>query len=117
MYTLSDLKELPEVDTNIKHHFSDNTYAKEMTLPKGCVAMSHKHSYSHLSCLAQGECILTIIDNGVEVKTNHKAPDMIEIRADIEHQIEAVEDIVWYCIHGTTEKDVDKIDEVAIASI
>lgn len=117
MYTLEDLKSLPETDTNIKHHFSDNAYAKEMSLPAGHVALSHKHSYSHLSCLAKGKCIVTVIKDGKEIAKEYSAPEMILIEAGIEHQIESLEDLTWYCIHGTTEKDVSKIDEVAIATI
>ena len=111
MYDRDAITNGDQTDTLTKHHFSDHIYAKEMTLPKGHVALSHRHSYSHLSCLAQGECI--VYTNGEQ--NSYKAPAMIEIKAGVEHQIEAVEDVVWFCIHATDEKDVDKIDRVAIA--
>lgn len=117
MYTLEDLKKFPQEDTQIKHHFSDNVYAKEMTLAKGCVAMSHKHTYSHLSVLALGSCIVSTMEDGKEITTAYNAPSVIEIKAGVEHQIEATQDLVWLCIHGTTEKDAAKIDEVAIATV
>lgn len=112
MYDKSMLENAEQTDTLTKHHFSDHIYAKEMTLPKGHVALSHKHSYSHLSCLASGKCIV-YTDNE---KNTYEAPAMIEIKAGVEHQIEALEDVTWFCIHATDEKDVDKIDRVAIAN-
>ncbi len=117
MYDATAIKELPQTDTNIKHHFSDSVYAKQMELPKGHVAVSHKHSYSHLSVLAKGECIVSQIVDGVETSSTHTAPDALEIKAGVEHQIEAVTDVSWFCIHSTEEKDPKKIDEVAIGSI
>lgn len=92
------------------HFFSDGVYAKQMFLPKGHTAMSHKHVYSHLSILAQGEADVTC--NGV--KTRFKAPSCIDIKAGIEHQIDAIEDAIFYCIHAIAEADKENIDEVLI---
>jgi quercetin dioxygenase-like cupin family protein len=99
-----------EVDLQTKHHFSEGLYSKEMTLPKGCRAYSHKHSYSHLSILAKGEVIVTTDT------TQHRytAPACIEIKAQENHEILALEDVTWFCIHATDEKDEHKVDEVLI---
>lgn len=103
-----------DADLGIKHHFSDSVYAKQMHLPKGHVALSHKHKYSHLSVLADGECVLYRVINGETVETRHKAPEVINIPAGIEHQVEAIEDVTWLCIHATTETDTSRIDKVLI---
>lgn len=115
MYDTTLIEQADQTDLNIKHHFSDSIYAKEMHLPAGHVAISHKHSYSHLSVLAAGKCIVMRVIEGVEEKTTHTAPDVLEIKAGIEHQIEALEDVTWLCIHATEETDPDKIDKVAIS--
>lgn len=111
MYDVTAIKNADQTDLNTKHHFSDDIYAKEMTLPKGHVALSHVHKYSHLSCLAKGRCI--VMTDGE--RNEYTAPAMIEIKAGVEHQIEALEDVVWYCIHATKETDPEKIDKVVIA--
>lgn len=111
MYDKTAILESDQTDLNTKHHFSDNVYAKEMTLPKGHVALSHRHVYSHLSCLAKGKCI--VMTDGEQ--NEYTAPAMIEIKAGVEHQIEALEDVTWFCIHATKETDPDKIDRVVIA--
>ena len=118
MYDKTALSQLPQTDLNIRHHFSDAVYAKQMHLPAGHVAVSHKHTYSHLSVLAAGKCIVTTVDaDGNEQAETYQAPACINIEKGVEHQIEAVEDVSWFCIHATLETDPKKIDEVAIASI
>lgn len=94
----------------IAHFFSDGLYTKQMTLAKGYLATSHVHKYSHLSILAQGEVQVKV--NGII--SHYTAPACIEIKADSEHEIYAMQDVIWYCIHNTDEKDINKIDEVLI---
>lgn len=99
-----------EVDTGIIHHFAGGTYAKQMHLPKGYKALSHKHSYSHLSILAKGKAMVRT-DEG---EREYTAPACIEIAANFNHEITALEDVTWFCIHATEETDPDKVDEVII---
>jgi len=97
-----------EFDPEIVHHFSDGLYTKQFRIPKGYMVGQHQHLYSHLSILAKGSVILKTDD----YNTKYEAPACIEIKAGVTHFIEALEDTVWYCIHHTDEKDVNKIDEV-----
>lgn len=94
----------------ISHHFSDGVYAKQMSLKQGYTAVTHKHNYDHLSILAQGEVYITA--NGV--KSRFKAPFCIDIKAGVSHSIDAIEDSIFYCVHRTDEKDIDKVDETLI---
>ena len=99
-----------DFDPETKHNFSDGLYAKEMIMPAGYIAYSHKHPYSHLSILAKGRVILQTEAYNKE----YVAPACINIEANTYHQIESLEDCVWFCIHATAETDIDKIDEVLI---
>jgi quercetin dioxygenase-like cupin family protein len=99
-----------EIDLKTQHHFSDGVYAKQMALPKGHFAISHKHKYSHLSVLAAG--IAVVETDGTE--NTYAAPACIEIAAGVNHKITALEDVVWFCIHATEETDVEMIDNVLI---
>lgn len=94
-----------------KHHFSDGVYAKEMHLPAGGYAKSHKHAYTHLSILAEGNVIVTV--DGEDCI--YDAPVCIEIQAGKEHEIHAVTNSTWFCIHATDVCDPNKVDEVLIA--
>lgn len=99
-----------EVDLGIQHHFSDGLYAKQMLIPAGSTVGQHKHTYSHLSILSQG-CVTVQTDFGSTVYT---APACISLASGINHEIQAHEDSVWYCIHATDCDDPELVDEVLI---
>lgn len=99
-----------EIDLHIQHHFSDGVYAKQMVLKKGHFAVSHKHTYNHMSILASGTAVVEV--DGIE--NIYTAGSCIEISAGIEHKITALEDVIWFCIHRTDETDIEKIDQVLI---
>lgn len=96
--------------SEVRHFFSDGLYAKEMRLPKGHMATSHKHKYAHLSILASG--VATVKADGHE--TTYTAPACIDIAAGVNHEITAIEDVTWYCIHATEETEIGLVDEVLI---
>jgi quercetin dioxygenase-like cupin family protein len=101
-----------DIDLQIRHHFSAGLYARQMMLPRGHFAVTHAHHYDHLSILASGE--VTVEADGVE--RQYKAPAVITIPAGVHHRIEALEDAVWFCVHATSETDLDRIDEVLVRS-
>ena len=93
-----------------KHHFSTGIYAREMNMPKGYIVQTHTHKFDHISILAKGNVIVTVN----EVRTEYNAPACIEIKAGIEHKIESLSDITWFCVHATDEKNADNLDDVLI---
>jgi len=103
---------LIELDLQTQHHFSDGLYAKQMVLPKDHFAITHAHKYDHLSILASGKVVVDV--NGL--RTEYVAPACINILADQNHSIIALEDSVWFCVHATDETDADSVDEVLIRS-
>ena len=109
MSTADTFKELVgrfDVDLQIQHHFSSGVYAKEMRVPVGYTIGSHAHTFDHLSLLAQGHVIV----HTDEMTQEFKAPACITIKAGIHHEITALWDTVWYCIHATDVTDPDKVD-------
>ena len=102
--------DLIEFDLGVVHHFSSGLYVKQMLLPAKHFAVSHAHTYDHLSILAKGD--VTVEVDGV--KTEYKAPACINILAGQHHTITAHKDSVWFCVHATNETDLDKIDTVLI---
>jgi quercetin dioxygenase-like cupin family protein len=104
---------MQEMDFGTIHHFSSGVYAKQMRLAKGYFAVSHKHAYDHLSILAAGVADVTVDGK----TTRYTAPACVEIKAGLHHQITALEDVTWFCIHAVADEDRDPatIDEVLIA--
>jgi hypothetical protein len=95
------------------HHFSAGLYAKEMHIPANYCVVSHKHTYDHFSILAQGEVLVEV--EGTPEATKFVAPACVEVKANLTHKILALTDATWFCIHATSETDVDKVDSVLIA--
>ena len=100
---------------HIRHHFIGQqdrmgVYAKELSIPKGFVLVSHRHLYDHLSILASGTISLTYGNETITMT----GPAALTILAGLEHTIEAITDAVWFCIHPTDETDAGKIDETLI---
>lgn len=96
----------------VAHHFGGDVYAKEMHVPAGQYIVSHQHKYDHLSILASGSVLLEM--DGKESK--HWAPACIPIPAGKHHKITALRDVIWFCIHSTNVRDVDKIDDALIGA-
>lgn len=78
----------------------------------GAALKSHVHPYDHLSILLSGECMLLRGDEMVGLR----GPSTVIIKAGIQHEIFAVTDIEWDCLHGL---DVAKAsgDEVLMKGI
>ena len=93
------------------HHFSEGLYAKQVELKEGSFAVQHKHNYDHLSILAKGKVRVLFEGN---LSKEYTAPACINIVKDVNHAVYALEDSVWFCIHATSETDVDNVDKVLI---
>lgn len=106
--TLSNIG-APDVD--IVHHFSGGVYAKETRIPAGRSLMQHKHVYPHLSFLMSGWVLLNVDGENSEIK----GPAILEIKAGSAHQVTALTDVVWACVHATDETDPEKVDSGLIA--
>jgi len=102
---------LDEAGVGIVHHFAAGLYAKETHIPAGIKLTQHVHQFDHLSLLASGD-VLVRADGWVE---QYKGPAMLTIRAGVVHEVEAVTDAAWFCLHGTSETDPEKIDAALIA--
>jgi quercetin dioxygenase-like cupin family protein len=98
------------MNPEICHFFADGLYAKEAHLPAGMKLEKHQHTFTHFSILAKG-CVMVFADGKPEM---YFAPACIEIKANVTHEIEAIESSVWYCVHATDEVDASNIDKILI---
>jgi hypothetical protein len=105
------MKTLPQVDMPVTHHFSEGVYARELFIPKDTILTGKIHKFSQLNILSQGE-ISVLTEDGVK---RVKAPFHIVSPPGTKRIAYAHEDCVWTTIHGTYERDVDKIEEHFIA--
>lgn len=99
------------IEIPLKHHFSKDVYAREIFIPKGTFLVGKIHKFENLNILSQGELSIISVDGCQRVK----APFTIVSMPGVKRLAYAHEDSVWTTVHGTDEKDVEKIEEKFIA--
>jgi len=85
-----------------------NLFSRMMHFKKvGDTETGHTHQFDHLTLLAKGKLKVTVEG----VVTEFIAPQMLYIRADKVHELEALtDDTVAYCIHALRTNEGDIID-------
>lgn len=80
-----------------------NLFSRMMHFTKaGDIEHGHTHQFDHLTLLATGALRVTVDGN----TTDFKAPHMIYIHKDKNHELVALEDnTVAYCIHALRDGD------------
>jgi quercetin dioxygenase-like cupin family protein len=87
----------------VKINFVSNLFVKQMHfLHAGDTEQGHAHCYDHLTLLASGSLRLTALGK----TTDFKAPHHIYIKANVDHELVALEDnTVAHCIHALRDPD------------
>lgn len=104
-------RELDLVELPVKHYFSQGVYARELFIPKGTLLTGKIHKYTQLNIMSQGELSVST-ENGVQ---RVKAPFTIVSPPGTKRVAYAHEDTIWTTIHGTEEKDLEKLEAHFIA--
>lgn len=82
------------------HHYKvGEIYAKQVQLRAGRVLIGHRHDYDHLSILALGS--VSVLVEGV--CTVYTAPAGIGIGKGKVHEVTALKNSLWYCVHAVPE--------------
>ncbi len=107
----NEMKKEKQIDLKVNHHFSKDVYARELFIPKGVILTGHIHKYENLNIMTKGDMSVLV---GEEVK-RIKAPFIVVSPPGTKRIAYAHEDTIWITIHGTDEKDLDKIENKFIA--
>lgn len=92
----------------IQHFFGGGVYVKETRFKAGEYGEKHIHEFSHLSTLVSGTAGIQV-DEEVQI---FEAPFVMVVEAGKFHQVMAITDVVWHCIHATDCTDANHIDNV-----
>ncbi len=105
------MRKQPQVELKHKDHFSFGVYARELFIPKGVILTGKIHKFENLNVMTKGRMAVLIGDDVLEVE----APFVIVSPPGTKRIAMALEDTIWLTVHGTHEKDLDKIEEFFIA--
>lgn len=100
-----------KVDPPLNHHFSKDVYAREMFIPAGCLVVGKIHKHENLNIMSKGDITVISIDGVKRIK----APATFVSSPGVKRIGFAHEDTIWTTIHGTPERDLEKIEEQFIA--
>lgn len=105
------LKEYPQIELKVIHHFSKGVYARELHIPAGVILTGEIHKFTNLNILSKGR-IQVLTENGMR---EVEAPFTIVSPAGTKRVARALTDCVWTTIHGTDETDLNIIEKTFIA--
>jgi len=106
------MREQPQLELKVVDHFSYGVYARELHIPAGTLLTGEIHKFENLNILSKGKiCVLT--DQGFK---DVEAPFTIVSPPGTKRIAYAYTDCIWTTIHGTFEKDIDKIKNYFIAA-
>lgn len=107
------LKECPQIEEDVHHHFAPGLYLRELRIPKGAILTGKIHRHAHLNFLVKGD-ISVLTEHGVQRLT---APATILSEAGIKRAGYAHEDTIWITVHENPddERDLAKLETRYIA--
>lgn len=106
---------IDESGVSLVHHFGDDgsgVYVKETRIPAGVKLSMHTHTFTHKSVLCAGLVALTA--NGARMEL--QAPAVLTLKHGVAHEVEALTDAVWLCVHATDETDPERIDHTLVGA-
>jgi hypothetical protein len=107
----AQMRNMPQIDCPLQHHYAPGLYAREILLPKGSLVVGKIHKHAHINTISRGH---------VTVYTEFGESDLIgpttfTSKVGTKRVVLAHEDTIWTTYHVTEETDLDKIEEHVIA--
>jgi hypothetical protein len=97
-----------QVEIPVTHLQAEGMYCREITIPKGTIAIGHAHSEDFIEIVSKGKMLLySPGKEPIEVKAPHTGIG----KAGKRKIGYALEDTVWTTFHHTHETDIKKIEE------
>ena len=100
------MRELPQLEEELFHHFCHGVYARQMNVPRGTVLVGKTHKRDCINFIMAGEVEVV----SPEGKTRIKAPEIFVSPAGTKRAMVAITDLSWVTVHASNERDLDKLE-------
>lgn len=107
----ASMRELPQGEFPLRHHFAPGSYAREIFLPAGSIVVGKIHKHAHVNVVSMGRCSVYTEDGLVDIE----APDTFISKPGTKRVVLAHTDTVWTTVHATEETDLTRIEAEVIA--
>ena len=104
--------EATSAEAEVKHHFSDGVYVREIMMPKDMLVVGKIHKTRHMNIISQGRCTVVTPLRKLEIT----APFTFESIEGEQKVVYMHEDVIWTTVHVTKETDLAKIEEHCIST-
>lgn len=91
----------------VHHHFGPGVYIRQITIPKGAMAIGHEQRFAHTNILLTG-AVAMYEESGVKIL---KAPLIFTGHPGRKIGM-AIDDCVWLNIFATDETDIPTLEEM-----
>lgn len=105
------MRKFDQLEIETRHYFAKGLYAREITIPKGCLLTGKIHKTEHLNIVSKGK-IAVVTEFGQQII---EAPCTLVSQPGTKRAGLALEDTVWTTVHGTNETDLEKLEAELIA--
>lgn len=102
---------MPQVECQIREHFSPGLYAREITIPKGAALIGAVHKTTNMAVLSRGRLRL-VTETGITDISADDENQVMTVHHGAKNAVVALETAVWTNYHPTTETDPDKLVEM-----
>jgi len=99
------MRQLPQAECEVFHHFVDGLYARELHIPAGVALVGALHKTNHLYTVQTGECRVV----SQEGEQTIKGPFMGRTKPGEKRIIHAITDCVWITFHPTDKTNISEI--------
>ena len=105
----SEIRNLPQANCPVKHHFADGVYAREITIPKGVVLIGAIHKTHNFAVVNKG-ILRLITDAGFR---DVAAGEVIQVTPGQKNCGYAIEECTWtnFFANPSNERDTDVLIE------
>ena len=111
---IEKLKNLPQVECPVKHHFADGQYLRETSMPKDTFAIGKKHRFSTINIITKGK--LSVYNGEGNPILHIEAPAIWTSEAGVQKMAYFHEDTTWLNAHPTDETDLKIIEDIFIVN-
>lgn len=105
---IESMLDQPQIECQIREHFSPGLYAREITIPKGACLIGAIHKTQNMAVLSRGKLRVVTQSGAVEIE----AHTVMTVQPGSRNAVFALEESVWTNYHPTTETDPDKLVEM-----
>lgn len=100
-----------QVKCEVFHHFPEaGVYLREVRLPAGAFVVGHHQNFPHTNIFAKGR-VTVLLNDGT---TKELSAPMV-FQGDAGRKVGYIhEDVVWYNLYKTDERDVEKLESVLL---